>query len=107
MTATSPVSPGRPASPDSSGLQRNPQDSRAPTTGTFAPMVTWAAVASALSAIAGALAHVARAKHEYQRDKARQNSGKHGALRISTIPKHHGARDKSDHAKRSRRPPRL
>ena len=56
MTATSPVSPGRPASPDSSGLQRNPQDSRAPTTGTFAPMVTWAAVASALSAIAGALA---------------------------------------------------
>ena len=56
MTATSPVSPGRSASPDSSGLQRNPQDSRAPATGTFAPMVTWAAVASALSAIAGALA---------------------------------------------------
>jgi hypothetical protein len=56
MTATGPVSPGRPASPDSSGLQRNPQDSRAPATGTFAPMVTWAAVASALSAIAGALA---------------------------------------------------
>ena len=55
MTATSPVSRGRSASPDSSGLQRNPQDSRAPATGTFAPMVTWAA-ASALSAIAGALA---------------------------------------------------
>jgi len=56
MTATSPVSPGRSASPDSSGLQRNPQDSPAPATGPFAPMVTWAAVASALSAIAGALA---------------------------------------------------
>jgi len=56
MTATSPVSPGRSASPDSNGLQRNPQDSRAPATGRFAPTVTWAAVASALSAIAGALA---------------------------------------------------
>ena len=56
MTATSPVSPGRSASPDSSGLRRNPQDSRAPATGRFAPTVTWAAVASALSAIAGALA---------------------------------------------------
>ena len=57
MTATSPVSPGRSASPDSSGLQRNPQDSRAPATGLFAPTATWAAaVASALSAIAGALA---------------------------------------------------
>ena len=56
MTATSAVSPGRSASPDSSGLQRNPQDSRAPATGRFAPTVTWAAVASALSAIAGALA---------------------------------------------------
>jgi hypothetical protein len=56
MTATSPVSPGRSASPDSSGLKRNPQHSRAPATGPFAPMVTWAAVASALSAIAGALA---------------------------------------------------
>ena len=56
MTATSPISPGRSASPDSSGLRRNPQDSRAPATGRFAPTVTWAAVASALSAIAGALA---------------------------------------------------
>jgi len=56
MTATSPVSPGRSASPDSSGLKRNPQDSRAPATGLFAPTVTWAAVASALSAIAVALA---------------------------------------------------
>ena len=56
MTATSAVSAGRSASPDSSGLQRNPQDSRAPATGRFAPTVTWAAVASALSAIAGALA---------------------------------------------------
>jgi hypothetical protein len=56
MTATSPVSPGRSASPDSSGLKRNPQDSRAPATGLFAPTVTWAAVASALSAIAGPLA---------------------------------------------------
>ena len=56
MTATSPVSPGRSTSPDSNGSQRNPQDSRAPAAGSFAPMVTWAAVASALSAIAGALA---------------------------------------------------
>jgi len=56
MTSTSPVSPGRSASPDSSGLQRNPQDSRAAATGPFAPTVTWAAVASAQSAIAGALA---------------------------------------------------
>ena len=56
MTATCPVSPGRSASPDSSGLQRNPQDSRAAATGPFAPTVTWAAVASAQSAIAGALA---------------------------------------------------
>ena len=56
MTATSPVSPGRSASPDSSGSQRNPMVSRAPATGPFSPKVTWAAVASALSAIAGALA---------------------------------------------------
>jgi hypothetical protein len=56
MTATSPVFPGRPASPGSSGSQRNPQDSRAPAAGSFAPTVTWAAVASALSAVAGALA---------------------------------------------------
>ncbi len=56
MTSTSPVSPGRSASPDSSGLQRNPQDSCAAATGPFAPTVTWAAVASAQSAIAGALA---------------------------------------------------
>jgi hypothetical protein len=54
MTATCPVSPGRSASPDSNGLQRNPQDSRAAATGLFAPTVTLAAVASALSAIAGA-----------------------------------------------------
>ena len=56
MTATSPVSPGQSASPGSSGSQRNPAVSRAPATGPFAPQVTWAAVASALSAIAGALA---------------------------------------------------
>jgi hypothetical protein len=56
MTATSPVSPGRPASPGSSGVQRNPQDSRALATGPFAPTVTWAAGASAQSAVAGALA---------------------------------------------------
>jgi hypothetical protein len=56
MTATSPVSPGRSTSPGSNGSQRNPQDSRAPATGPFAPTVTWAAVASAPSAIAGALA---------------------------------------------------
>jgi len=56
MTATCPVFPGRSASPGSSGLQRNLQDSRAPATGSFAPMVTWAAAASAQSAIAGALA---------------------------------------------------
>jgi len=56
MTATSPVFPGRSSSPGSSGSQRNPQDSRAPAAGSFAPTVTWAAVASVLSAIAGALA---------------------------------------------------
>jgi hypothetical protein len=56
MTATSPVSPGRSASPDSNGSQRNPMVSRAPATGPFSPKVTRAAVASALSAIAGALA---------------------------------------------------
>lgn len=56
MTATSLVSRGRSSSPGSSGSQRNPQDSRAPAAGSFAPTVTWAAVASALSAIAGALA---------------------------------------------------
>ena len=55
MTATSAVSAGRSASPDSSGLQRNPVVSRAPATGPFSPEVTWAAVASAVSAIAGAL----------------------------------------------------
>jgi hypothetical protein len=56
MTATSPVSPGRSTSPDSNGSQRNPMVSRAPATGPFSPKVTRAAVASALSAIAGALA---------------------------------------------------
>jgi hypothetical protein len=56
MTATSAVSPGRSASPGSSGSQRIPMVSRAPATGPFSPKVTWAAVASALSAIAGALA---------------------------------------------------
>ena len=55
MTATSPVSPGRSASPGSSGSRRNPQDSRALATGPFSPEVTWAAVASAVSAVAGAL----------------------------------------------------
>ena len=54
MTATSAVSPGRSASPGSSGSQRNPVVSRAPATGPFSPEVTWAAVASAVSAIAGA-----------------------------------------------------
>ena len=56
MTATSPVSPGRSTSPGSTGSQRNPQDSRVLATEPFALTVTWAAVASALSAIAGALA---------------------------------------------------
>ena len=56
MTATSPVSPSRSTSPDSYGSQRNPMVSRAPATGPFSPKVTRAAVASALSAIAGALA---------------------------------------------------
>jgi hypothetical protein len=56
MTATSPVSRGRSTSPDSSGSQRNPMVSRAPAAGSFSPKVTWAAVASALSAIAGARA---------------------------------------------------
>ena len=56
MAATSAVSPGRSASPGSSGSQRNPVVSRVPATGPFSPEVTWAAVASALSAIAGARA---------------------------------------------------
>jgi hypothetical protein len=56
MTVTSPVSPGRPTRPGSSGSRRNPQDSRVPATGPFAPTVRRAAVAGALSAIAGALA---------------------------------------------------
>ena len=55
MTATSAVSPGRSASPGSSGSQRNPVVSRAPAAGPFSPEVTWAAGASAVSAIAGAL----------------------------------------------------
>ncbi len=55
MTATSAVSPGRSASRGSSGSQRNPVVSRAPATGPFSPELTWAAVASAVSAIAGAL----------------------------------------------------
>jgi hypothetical protein len=55
MTATSAVSPGRSASPGSSGSRRNPMVSPAPVTGPFSPKVTWAAGASALSAIAGAL----------------------------------------------------
>jgi hypothetical protein len=55
MAATSAVSLGRSASPGSSGSQRNPVVSRAPATGPFSPEVTWAAVASAVSAIAGAV----------------------------------------------------
>jgi hypothetical protein len=55
MTDTSAVSPGRSASPGSSGSQRDPVVSRAPATGPLAPEVTWAAVASAVSAMAGAL----------------------------------------------------
>ena len=55
MTTTSAVSPGRSASPGSSGSQRNLVVSRAPATGPFSPEVTCAAVASAVSAIAGAL----------------------------------------------------
>jgi hypothetical protein len=55
MTATNAVSPGPPASPGSSRSQRNPVVSRAPATEPFSPEVTWAAVASAVSAIAGAL----------------------------------------------------
>ena len=54
MTATSPVSPGRSTNPGSNGSQRDPQDSRVLAAEPFAPTVTWAAVASALSAIAGA-----------------------------------------------------
>jgi len=56
MTATSPVSPGQPTRPGSSGARREPQDSRVPAAGPFAPTVTRGAVAGALSAIAGALA---------------------------------------------------
>src|SRR5260221_11168091 len=56
MTATSPVSPGGLTSPDSNGSQRNPTVARASATGPFSPNVTWAAGASALSAIVGALA---------------------------------------------------
>jgi hypothetical protein len=55
MAATRAVSPGRSASPGSSGSQRNPVVSRVPATGPFSPEVTWAAVASAVSAIAGVL----------------------------------------------------
>ena len=55
MTATSAVSPGRSAGPGSSGSRRNPVVSGAPAAGPFAPEVTWAAGASAVSAIAGAL----------------------------------------------------
>jgi hypothetical protein len=56
MTATSPVSLGQPTRPGSGGARRKPQDSRVPAAGPFAPTVTQAAVAGALSAIAGALA---------------------------------------------------
>ena len=56
MTAASLVYPGRSASPDSDGSQRNPVVSCAPATGSFAPAVTWATGASAVSAIAGARA---------------------------------------------------
>jgi hypothetical protein len=59
MTATSPVSPGRSTSPGSNGSQRDPQDSRVLAAEPFAPTVTWAAVASALSAIAVALPSLA------------------------------------------------
>jgi hypothetical protein len=55
MTAPSAVSPGRSAGRGSSGSRRNPMVSRAPATGPFAPGMTWAAVASAVSATAGAL----------------------------------------------------
>ena len=55
MTAASAVSPGRSASPGSSRSQPDPMVSRASATGSASPRVTWAAVASALSAIAGAL----------------------------------------------------
>ena len=41
MAATSAVSPGRSASPGSSGSQRNPVVSRALATGPFSPEVTW------------------------------------------------------------------
>jgi hypothetical protein len=41
MTATSAVSPGRSASPSSSGSQRDPVVSRAPATGALSPKVTW------------------------------------------------------------------
>jgi len=55
MTATSAVSPGRSASRGSRGSPRNPVVSRGPAAGPFSPEVTWVAVASAVSAIAGAL----------------------------------------------------
>jgi uncharacterized membrane protein HdeD (DUF308 family) len=55
MTATSLVSPGRSASPGSSGSQPNPMVSRF-CHWTSSPRVTWAAVAGALSVIAGAVA---------------------------------------------------
>jgi len=55
MTAASAVSPGRSASAGSSGSRRNPVVSRAPASGPFSPEVASAAVASAVSAIAGAL----------------------------------------------------
>ncbi len=53
MTAVTPVSPDRSASPGSTGSQRNPMVSRVPASGPFARTVTRAAVADALSAIAG------------------------------------------------------
>ena len=55
MTVTSAVFPGRSASPDSGGSPRIPVVPPVPATGPFAPEVAWAAVASAVSAIAGAL----------------------------------------------------
>ncbi len=56
MTATSPVSPGRSTSPTPTDRSETRWFSRAPATGPSSPKVTRAAVASALSAIARALA---------------------------------------------------
>jgi hypothetical protein len=56
MTAAGAVCPGRSTSPGSGGSQRNRMVSRAPATGRVVLNVTWAVVASGLSATGGVLA---------------------------------------------------